>query len=72
MLTVSIAILVIVVSLMTPAPSEEKVRGLTYGSRTPEQLAENRASWNWRDIVGSGIVLGLVVGGYLYFTWWLT
>ena len=70
-LTVSIAALVIIVSLMTPAPSAEQVAGLTYGSRTPEQLAENRASWDWRDVAGSAVVLGLVVGGYLYFTWWL-
>ena len=71
-LTVSIAVLVIVVSLLTPAPAEEQVRGLTYGSRTPEQLAENRASWNKWDVIGSVVVLGMVVGGYLYFTWWLT
>ena len=71
-LTVSIATLVIIVSLMTPAPSEAQVAGLTYGSRTPEQLAENRASWDWRDVAGSAVVLGLVIGGYLYFTWWLS
>jgi len=64
-------LLVTVISLMTAAPSEEQVRGLTYASTTPEQRAENRASWDARDVVGTAVVLGMVATVYIYFTVWL-
>ncbi|MCW5983059.1 MAG: sodium:solute symporter [Bryobacteraceae bacterium] len=64
-------IFVIAVSLATPPPSEEKVRGLTYASTTPEQRAENRASWDYREVLGTVVVLGMVLGAYLYFSFWL-
>jgi len=51
------------VSLLTAAPSEEKVRGLTYAGITTEQKVENKASYNWVDIFVSVGVLGLV--GYI-------
>lgn len=63
--------LVIVVSLLSPPPPAAQISGLTFGSRTPEQIAESRASWNWMDVTGSIVVLGIVLGVYLYFTWWL-
>lgn len=64
-------LLVTVVSMMTPAPTEAQVRGLTYASTTPEQRAENRASWNSRDVIGTAVVLGMVATIYIYFTVWL-
>ena len=51
--------------------SEEQIRGLTYRSVTPEQAAENRASWGWKEVAGTAVVLGLVLGLYLYFSFWL-
>jgi SSS family solute:Na+ symporter len=63
--------LVTVVSLVTPAPPADQVRGLTYASITPEQRKDNRASWGLPDVLGSALVLGLVLGLYLYFTFWL-
>jgi SSS family solute:Na+ symporter len=67
-----ISILVVVgVSLLTKKPSEEQIVGLTYATATKEQREENRASWNIWDIVGSVVVLGLVLGLYLYFSFWL-
>ncbi len=63
--------LVVIVSYLTPAPSAAQVQGLTYSSLTPEQKAETRASWNWVDVAGTVVVLGLVLGMYLYFTIWL-
>ncbi|MBL8219908.1 MAG: sodium:solute symporter [Bryobacterales bacterium] len=62
---------VTVVSMMTPAPSEAQVQGLTYASTTAEQQAENRASWNARDVIGTAVVLGMVATVYVYFTVWL-
>jgi SSS family solute:Na+ symporter len=66
------AAVVVGVSLATPPPSEEKVRGLTYGSMTPAQRAESRASWGVREVSGTVTVLGLVLALYVYFSFWLT
>ncbi|OAM90192.1 sodium:solute symporter [Termitidicoccus mucosus] len=63
---------VIVVSLLSPPPSAGQIAGLTYGSRTPEQIAENRASWNYVDVCASLGVLAIVLGVYVYFTCWLS
>ena len=41
-----VILVVIVVSYCTQAPSEEKIKGLVFGTASKEQLAETRASWN--------------------------
>jgi SSS family solute:Na+ symporter len=64
--------LVVVVSLLTPAPSRAQIEGLTYDSVTPSQRAENRASWGLPDVLGTAVVLGLVLLIYLYFSFWLS
>jgi len=51
----------LVVSLLTPAPSEQQVKGLTFGSLTEAQKAENRTSYNVWDIVFSLLVIGVVI-----------
>jgi SSS family solute:Na+ symporter len=51
----------VAVSLATPAPSAEKIQGLTYGSLTPEQIQANRNSYNVWDIVFSLAVIGIVI-----------
>ena len=60
-------IVMIVVSYLTEPPSYEKISGLTYGTVTEEHRKESRASWQWRDVVTSGIVLALILAAYLYF-----
>jgi SSS family solute:Na+ symporter len=65
------ALLVIAISMVTAAPSEAQVRGLTYASTTPEQRAENRASWGTPELAGTAVVLAMVLGVYFYFTFWL-
>jgi SSS family solute:Na+ symporter len=70
LLVISI-LLVIAVSLTSDTPSEEQVAGLTYGSLSAEDKKEIRASWNMYDVAGTVVVLGLVVGFYLYFSFWL-
>jgi SSS family solute:Na+ symporter len=62
---------VIVLSYATAPEPESKLRGLTWGSFTPEERAENRASVGWPDLVGTAVVLALVVGAYLYFSFWI-
>jgi len=60
-------VVVIGVSLVTEAPSEEKIQGLVFGTSTPEQKAATRASWNGWDIFHTAIILGLTVAFYIYF-----
>jgi SSS family solute:Na+ symporter len=63
--------MVVGVSLVTAAPSEQQLLGLTYASTTPQQRAENRASWGASDVLGTAVVLGLVLAIYIYFSFWL-
>jgi SSS family solute:Na+ symporter len=53
-------ILAIVVSLLSSIPSIEKVRNLTFQTISAEEKAENKASYNWKDIVVSILVLAAV------------
>jgi SSS family solute:Na+ symporter len=64
-------IVIIVVSYASEAPSAEKVRGLTFGSVTDEDRRISRESWGWKEVVGTVVVLGLVLGVYIYFSVWL-
>ncbi|HEV59155.1 MAG TPA: Na+/glucose cotransporter [Phycisphaerales bacterium] len=64
-------IVVVAVSLVTAPPNAEQIIGLTYATATAEQKKENRQSWNAIDIVITVVVLGLVLGLYLYFSFWL-
>jgi SSS family solute:Na+ symporter len=64
-------ILIVLLSYVGEAPSEAKVKGLTFSSLSDEDIKENRESWGWKEVVGSAVVLGLVLGVYLYFSFWL-
>jgi SSS family solute:Na+ symporter len=67
-----ISIVVIVgVSMYTSPPPAEKIKGLTYATVVPDQRKENRESWNKWDVIATLVVLGLVAGMYLYFSFWL-
>jgi len=67
-----LSILIIIgVSYTSEAPDEEQIAGLTYGSLSDKDKEEIRASWNKYDVAGTVVVLGLVVGFYLYFSFWL-
>jgi SSS family solute:Na+ symporter len=61
-------IVMIVVSYMTKEPTYEKISGLTFSTMTDEDRKQSRASWNYKDVVYSVIVLGLIIAAYLYFT----
>ena len=58
----------IVVSYLTAAPSDAQIKGLTFGTVTPEQKAETRRSWNQWDVINSGVVLTLIIIAYVYFS----
>ena len=61
-------VLMVVISLLTKAPSEEQLKGLTFASLTPEDRAESRASWNKWDVINTFIILGIIVCIMIYFS----
>lgn len=63
---VSIGIIVLV-SLWTPPPLEEKIQGLTYGTMTRQDKQTSRSSWNKIDVIHSCVVVGIILLVYLYF-----
>lgn len=66
------AAIMIAGSLLTPPPPEEKWRGLTYGSVHAESGGEIRRSWNTGNKLMAGLIIALVLGMYLYFSFWLS
>lgn len=64
-------IVVVVASLTAPAPAPASIAGLTYSEITKEQHDETRRSIGMADILGTIVVLGMVLGIYLYFSFWL-
>jgi len=59
--------LIALVSLVTPKATDEQIAGLTYSSITPEQRAEERASYGFWDIFHTCAVLAIIMGVYIYF-----
>ena len=58
----------VVVSLLTTAPNEENIRGLTFGTLTKEQKASAKDSYNIIDIIASLMLIAVVIGVMVYFT----
>ena len=67
LITVISATVMIVVSYLTEQPDYEKIENLSFGTRTDAHKSESAASWDWREVVTSLFVLGVILGGYLYF-----
>jgi SSS family solute:Na+ symporter len=66
------AIIVVVASFMTAPPPLEKVRGLTYGSIHHDAGDEIKSSWDTGNKLMAGLILLLVGGLYVYFSFWLS
>ena len=67
LITIVSAIVMVGVSHMTAEPDYEKIRNLTFETTTGEDRAHSRASWSWREVAGSALVLVCILGAYLYF-----
>jgi len=63
----SVAVMVIV-SLLTPEPDDEHIRGLTFATTVAEDRASSRASWNKRDVILSLIIVVIIVSIFTYFS----
>lgn len=68
LITIVSAVVMIVVSYLTPQPDYARIQNLSFATTTAKEKGESRASWDWRDIVSSAIVLIAIIWGYLYFT----
>ncbi len=64
------ALIVVACSLMTPAPEEAKIRGLTFATISKERIQGEH--WGWPDLLGTAVVVALVAGVYVYFSFWLS
>jgi solute:Na+ symporter, SSS family len=67
LITIVSAIVMVVVSHMTAAPDYQRISSLTFETTTGEDRANTRASWSWREVAGSTMVLVCILGAYLYF-----
>ncbi|HUF71451.1 MAG TPA: sodium:solute symporter [Gammaproteobacteria bacterium] len=61
-------IVIVAASLSGAAPDPERIRGLTFSTLDRRAV---RASWDFRDVVATGVVLGLVALIYIYFSFWI-
>ena len=67
LITLVSAVVMVVVSYMTAEPNYVGIKSLTFETVTPEDRAKTRASWGWKEVAGSGLVLVCILGAYLYF-----
>lgn len=68
LITVVSAVVMVVVSYMTPVPNQPQIQGLTFATATEEDKARTRASWNKWDVIGSLAIMVCIVFAYIYFT----
>jgi SSS family solute:Na+ symporter len=67
LITIVSAIVMVGVSHMTARPDYARIQSLTFATKTGEDRAQTRSSWDWRDLAGSAVVLSCILGAYLYF-----
>ena len=58
---------ILVVTAFTRISSEEQLEGLTFASSTAAQRAETRASWDYWDVMHTGIIVAVIIVFYFYF-----
>jgi len=66
-ITLFSAVVMIVVSYLSPAPPQEQIKGLTFATATAEDRAQTRASWGRREVLASAAILLCILGAYIYF-----
>jgi SSS family solute:Na+ symporter len=67
LITLVSAVVMIVVSYASPNPDYARIQNLTFGTTTIEDKAKTYASWDWREVAASGLILVCILGAYLYF-----
>src|SRR5712692_1732769 len=67
LITLISALVMVIVSYMTAEPDYATLQNLTFATKTKEDIAATRASWDWREVSASALVLLCILGAYLYF-----
>lgn len=62
-----IIVLMVIISLFTPKPTEAQLKGITYYTQSDLQKTETRASWSYWDVLTSLGVVAICVAFYIYF-----
>lgn len=61
-------VLMVVISLASPAPDEANIKGLTFATTVAEDKKASRASWNQKDVLLTVLVLVFIVAIFMYFS----
>jgi SSS family solute:Na+ symporter len=67
LITIISAVVMIVFSYLTPPPNEDQIRSLTFATVTAEDRVSSRASWGFREVFASGVVMACILFAYVYF-----
>jgi SSS family solute:Na+ symporter len=67
LITLVSAIVMVVVSYATAKPDYARITGLTFATSSAGDKAATRASWDWREVGASVVVLACIIGAYVYF-----
>jgi len=68
LITLVSAAVMVLISYLSPPPDYDKIKGLTFATATAEDRAKTRASWSWREVGASLVVMAFIIGAYIYFT----
>ncbi|MCM8568440.1 sodium:solute symporter [Gramella jeungdoensis] len=60
-------VLIVVVSLLTPAPAHEKTDNLTFQTISEVEKRNNKTSYNWKDIAVSVLIVAIVAWVMIFF-----
>jgi solute:Na+ symporter, SSS family len=61
-------VLMITISLASPAPDEAHIKGLTFATTVAEDKKASRASWNQKDVLLTLLVLVFIIAVFMYFS----
>ncbi|MEI7733327.1 MAG: sodium:solute symporter [Verrucomicrobiota bacterium] len=67
LITIVSALVMVVVSYMTPAPDANQIKGLAFGTASDTDKKDTRDSWDWKEVAASVVVLAFILGAYIYF-----
>jgi hypothetical protein len=57
----------VAVRFLTAEQDYAKIKSLTFETTTREDRQLSRASWSWREVAASVVILICILGAYLYF-----
>lgn len=61
-------VLLVAGSLLSPAPPEDSIEGLTYQTTVSRDREQTRASWSTSDVVHSVLIVAVVIAVLVYFS----